>query len=174
MTYDEIPLLGKYQRVLVTGPQRSGTQIAGRVIARILGYEFQNWKTWPAGLHGLMDFLAAERVVWQNPSMVGAVPFLRSNSFRVAVVFVWRDLAEINASLKRIGWTAEEEERFFLCMPDDNYTPSTIRKQHLWQTWEHRDACLFTLPYEVLEPAPEWVERPDRGGWRSDQWRAEQ
>jgi len=169
MTYEDIPLLGRYDRVLVTGPQRSGTQIAGRIIARILGYEFRNWKSWLSSINGLMSFLATEKVVWQNPSMVGITPFLRDNGYRVAVVFVWRNLEDINRSIERIGWSGDKDERSRLSMPKHQITPSAVRKQQMWLEWEPKYESLLTLPYECLAVDPDWVEKPDRTGWKSDQ-----
>ena len=174
MDYEDIPKLSKYSRILVTGAQRSGTQIAGRIIARVLDYEFHNWKTWSANPAGITSFLTTKRVVWQNPSMVGAVPFLRANGGDLGIVFVWRELADIHASEERIGWTGHAQEVAKMCMVpgfDASGFDIAKRKQEMWSYWANRYPNLYTIPYQCLSADELWAPKTDRVGWLSDQTR---
>jgi hypothetical protein len=95
--------LGTHRRIAVTGPQRSGTTIAARMIAHDTGFTFVDETQFgvhdPAGLRAALD---ADGVVVQCPSMLRHL--VDEPVPGVLVVLMRRRLDEIHASEDRINW----------------------------------------------------------------------
>lgn len=104
--------LAEFPRILVTGPQRSGTRIATTMIAADTGY-------WPVfeedfgvdSLNRLWRILETGRsIVIQAPAMAVHAGDLLERDQDLAVVFMWRGRRSIIGSQKRIGWRWELPE----------------------------------------------------------------
>lgn len=93
--------LKKYDKIVVTGPQRSGTTIAMEIIAKELNYipvreeEFET-----DNLHIFFKILENNKIVIQAPALSYIVGELKN----VAVVFMYRNLEEISKSEDKINW----------------------------------------------------------------------
>ena len=79
-----------------------------------------------------------------------------------AVIFVKRDLAEILASQKRIGWGFEEYEhsKYNFILSEYYYSglPSAAIKYDYWRTYQReRIPCAFEVDYRSLRFHPMWV-----------------
>jgi hypothetical protein len=151
--------LAANSRIVVTGPQRSGTRIAARMIANDTGHRFvdelefgvrdeQRWR----------EVLRGEQIVVQAPCMLKEC--VDDPPAGIFIVLMRRGLAEIHASEHRIGWdrwpdgNALELRKFGLADGDSAQT-----KYHYWMSRE-KLAPFLELDYESLRQHPFFI--PDR------------
>lgn len=103
--------LTKYKRILVTGPQRSGTTIAAKMIAADTGYRFVDEHEF--GVDDICHFeemLAIDGIVIQCPAMCHLIHKYGRTSENL-IVFMIRRNEDIIASENRIRWHFAEYER---------------------------------------------------------------
>ena len=114
MTLEElIPKLAGFKKIVVTGPQRSGTTISTKIIARLLEYEVHCEEEFDVdNILLFCKILSAPSgestpggVVLQAPGLSSIVHLLAKSD--VAVVFLIRDINEIVKSEIRIDWNAK-------------------------------------------------------------------
>jgi hypothetical protein len=156
--------LKAYERIVVTGPQRSGTTIAGRMIATDTGHRYVD-----EGEFGVYDVnrwrqvLTATRIVVQCPHMLKVI--VDDPPAGVFVVLMRRDLAEIHASERRIRWEEDmrgntrELERFGLTHGD-----SARLKYEYWDS-HPRPPWHLELAYESLCGHPMYVTPDERASF---------
>ncbi len=156
---EAVSRLKEAKRVLVTGPQRSGTTIATKMLAADLSL--------PCLLEESFDTMdvakffavaAGNEYVLQAPAMSAFCHHLPDTT----VVFMRRKLTDILASQQRIRWTygAIECSRYFR---SNNEHPACI-KYHFWDTQQkallgHR---AIDLEYESLRTHPLWLDKEKR------------
>lgn len=109
--------LAKYDRIIVTGPQRSGTRICAKMIAHDTGHQYIDEAN--IGYHSYENAMTAlanlERnsikAVIQAPGLCHVAHFFPED---VLIVMMFRRVDDIEASQRRIGWResgAEARER---------------------------------------------------------------
>ena len=149
-----------FRAILVTGPQRSGTTIAARMIAHDTGLTF----------HPEEDFGTTQPDRWkelvrdsggviQCPAMCRYV-HLYGQDDDVAVVMIWRPVLDIIASQKRIGWDGEPDE---LAAYGVKTGSQAVVKYGFWiknqqQIIKHN----FDIGYEDLAAHPLWIGADQR------------
>lgn len=156
--------LGRFARILVTGPQRSGTTICARMIADDLGYEFlpeesfgvsdvDSWRDTVRNMH---------LQVLQCPAMCRYVDEF-GNDDDLAVVMMMRPIYEIVVSQNRIEWTHERAELDRYGVSDG---PISVVKYTYWVTMQ-RDLIknAYDVPYHSLRSHRLWVPAAKRAGW---------
>jgi hypothetical protein len=152
--------LAPFSRIIVTGPQRSGTTIAAVMIAEELGYYFypeeqiRVWESWRVKrLFGrTSDF------VLQAPAICRHVH--RYSEPDVAVVMVRRDVDEILASEQRVEWTGQERELWRYGLREGVIAEV---KYNFWETGQKtRIHNPFELEYESLRHHPRWIPKGER------------
>lgn len=103
---EEIPIfahLAVHSRIVVTGPQRSGTTIAAQMIAHDTGHRYVDEREFGSiSVSAWRRKLEDEHIVVQCPHMLKAI--LDDPLPEVLVVLMRRPLDEIYASQDRIGW----------------------------------------------------------------------
>jgi hypothetical protein len=156
--------LSSYDRIVVTGPQRSGTTIAGRMIAADTGHRYVD-----EGEFGVYDsvrwreILTGHRIVVQCPHMLKVI--VDDPPPGVLVVLMRRDLADIHASERRIRWEEDlrgntrELESFGLSQGD-----SARLKYDYWDT-HPRPACHLEVAYDSLRTHPAYVAPEQRASF---------
>ena len=164
--------LAQYNLILVTGPQRSGTTIAARMIAADTKHDYIDERDFEAtGRAVWLDICArAHNAVIQCPGMaryvheVGARP-------DVCVVYMLRDVGEIVASQKRIDWSHEPYE---MSQYDSDWHRATIAetKAAYWMGHQ-RKLCAHPLEvaYGTMSAHPLWVPAKKRRTFRDRQWK---
>ena len=164
--------LAYFSVILVTGPQRSGTTIAARMIAQDTGLEYidetafgvTNITAWRKLVNG------ASRAVIQCPAACAYVhEFVHRDN--LAVVLVRRPVDEIVASQIRADWRFEALERTHYPRSTD---PIASIKYAYWGTtlWTIRHP--FEIQYHELAGHPLWIkeeDRRDRDDWGRRSWR---
>ncbi len=150
-----------FRKVLVTGPQRSGTTIATKILAHELGYRFVSEKD--IKTHSLWRLhkrlFSLRREVIQGPCFGSMCHYI--DTPRTLVVFMRRDVNEIVRSEQRIGWNAHKWElaNYFR----DSGTIAAVR----YECWEQYQQQLMEVPWIELAHASLaghrlWVEGEKR------------
>jgi len=152
--------LALHARICVTGSQRSGTTIAGQMIAHDTGHRYVDEYE-----YGVTDELRWRRalqdegVVVQCPHMLQVL--VDDPPSGIFVVLMRRDLDDIHRSMKRIGWHSAggnvlELERFGLSEGD-----SAALKYRYWD--EHEKKQPFAdVEFEALAGHPLFIGSSER------------
>ena len=146
-------------RILVTGPQRSGTTIATQMIAEDLGLRYVDEMTFAAdNLILFREVLRVSRdVVVQCPAMLAQI--IRRPPCGWLTVLMRRPLRDVHRS----------EDRLRAMRPDWRPTVVAEVAYGLWDA--HPPPCSVVLPYASLACHPLWVPAPDRVGFTPKQTR---
>jgi hypothetical protein len=156
--------LAEYSRIAVTGPQRSGTTIAAKMIADDTGHRFVDEEEF-----GIDDvdqwraFLTKERVVVHCPHFLKRI--VDEAPSGVLVVLTRRPLGEIHASANRFGWysadwgNGRELAQFGVTEGD-----SAVLKYEYWDS-NTRAFPHLEVPYASLEAHPRFRGPEIRRNW---------
>ena len=162
--------LKKWPRILVTGPQRSGTRIGAKMIAHDTGHSYVDEDAFYVdSLNHLTAILRREKgIVVQCPGLFRYVHLLAMNGPGVFVVVMRRTLEDIWASRDRIDWAWE--------------LPELIRYSHVagdpaqfaYRFWEHTQEDLLAgrgleVEYGKLEGHPLWIPKEQRADFKAKQ-----
>jgi hypothetical protein len=149
--------LANFKKILVTGPQRSGTRICAKMIAYDTGYEFIDEVSLSMdGLYKLNHFLEEKRpLVIQCPVLCRYIHMFKGD--KIAIVLMRRELDDIVKSQERIGWQWEwlELARYDLY---DGIIAET--KYQFWEQYQkERIQNSFEIEYESLVAHPLWITK---------------
>ena len=157
----------KYNKILVTGCQRSGTRIASEVIAYETGYYRFDENSF--GVHSLEIFekqLKGHKTgVWHCPAL--AYTIHKYSAPDTAIVWMLRNIEDVLASQKRIDWigwkSRGEYERYGIQQTPYNREHMYEFKLWCWETFQ-KDMCHnpIELEYESLKGHPLWLNENDR------------
>lgn len=151
--------LQRYQVILVSGPQRSGTRIAAKILAADLDYAYIDENEIKVdSLNALCKIVKIDGCkVIQCPALSRYVHFLASQD--IAAVFMMRDVDDIIASQGRIGWESELPEllRYGRLAGE----PAKI-KYHMWARSGHLLQHCFELQYLDLRGHELWIDKEHR------------
>lgn len=155
--------LKAFDKIVVSGPQRTGTTICTKMIAADTGHEclleesFSGENFWGDFENLYKTLLSDKKVVCQVPSLSPYVHLLPEN---VAVIFMMRHSNDIRASEKRINWQDQQRqlERYFRTEGEAHHV-----KYEVWDKYQkpHIKNC-FEIPYGSLEGHPLWIEKDKR------------
>lgn len=157
------------EQVLVTGPQRSGTTIAAKMLAADLKLPYMDERAFDTH-----DFEKFTRMVHSKDPMVLQCPTMTVHCHLmppdVQVVWMRRNLIDVLRSQERIGWTEHEQlerDRYF----DHSQEPAAVLKTRAWES--HQRILLgeqaFDLDYESLRGHKFWTEPENRVGFADRQ-----
>ncbi|MCK5056118.1 MAG: PqqD family protein [Candidatus Aminicenantes bacterium] len=157
----------RFDNLLVTGPQRSGTRICARMIAHDLGRQYIDENDLDMdSLYLLCSFLEKkQRYVIQCPCLCRYIHIF--NRRDTAVILMRRDLEEIAASQKRIGWSRE-----WLELAKYDRTEGVIAevKYSFWENYQKkRTRHAFEINYDSLAAHPLWVAKDLRLNFKPEQ-----
>ena len=164
--------LKPFRKILVTGPQRSGTRICAKMIAHDLNLTYidENDIGWTApSIQRKDEFVRILRkctgFVVQAPAMAHACHVVPDHE--TAVVFMRRDIEDIIASQERIGWDHEEAE---LAKYGGTFGPIAEVKYDCWTRFQ-RDQIphAFEMEYEALARHSLWIPKEKRGDFLAGQ-----
>jgi hypothetical protein len=162
--------LERYRLVIVSGPHRSGTTICAKMIAQDTGKTFYPEESFGPDNHtAWREMVESASGVMQCPSMACYLGEL-GGFCDVAVVMMRRDLAAVQASHRKIGWSADGFYHLRYCAELGCYGAGKDEdlaevKYRVWkgQRLLLQHAC--NVEYESLEEHPLWVSREKRTGW---------
>ncbi len=163
--------LGGNHKIIVTGPQRSGTQIGAKILAHDLNLPFIEEREF--NTHNLEKFIEIiknhQKYVIHAPAMA---PYI--HEMPGIIVFMNRNIKDIIRSQRRVDWKEHglhagsiERTKYF----EGDTEPSAQIKIRTWQT--HQRILLETraidLDYESLKYHPLWVNQEDRNNFKERQ-----
>lgn len=163
----------RFRVVVVSGPQRSGTTIAARIIAAESGMQYVDEDAYGTkAIDAWKEMVATgQALVIQSPAMARWVHEVDAED--VAVVWMMRPLGDIMASQRRIGWD-DGDERAKYHMTAKDTRPIAFVKQWYWYTHQRPFIThAFELEYEQLKHHPFWVEDHKRILFGKRQWTEE-
>lgn len=167
-SYREVLHSLQRRRVIVSGPQRSGTTIAAKMLALDLKLPFIDETEF--GVHDTDKFHATLRgrkeFVLQAPTMSPHLAQIPD----VDVVWMRRNLQDVLRSQKRIGWGRWEKlerDRYH----DHSRDPIATVKARAWDLFQRVELGerAFDLDYESLRGHPLWVDPDNRAGFKDKQ-----
>ena len=155
--------LKKWQRILVTGPQRSGTRIASQMIAHDTDYWFVGEEEFGVdSLNRLWKILQiSRRIVVQCPAICAHVDLLGETDPGLGIVMMRRDLEDIKASEERIFWKWEMPELMRMGVTEGN---SARLKYSAWDVSQKGllGEQAIEVQYTSLEQHGLWIAKPGR------------
>lgn len=151
----------QHKKIIVTGPQRSGTTFTAKILAKELGYKHIDE----------LDFGVTNTSEWQNildnkENFVMQCPHFAKEASHledVFVVFMIRDIEDIKLSQKRINWQCEGVE---LKKYDEDGDIAQV-KYNYWH--KNKPKHYFELKYESLASHPSWKPKEQRKNFHSKQ-----
>jgi hypothetical protein len=156
-----VPMLRErgYTRIIVTGPQRSGTTISAKIIAEELGFEFIREEEVNVDDLELFFqlFRGKDRFVLQAPGLCAFAHLLPG-----CFVLMRRNLDAIVRSQDRIGW-AQHWEGYELGKYFTTLGPIGCVKYYVWEVYQKpkmQDRA-YELEYESLKVHRLWLD-PDQ------------
>jgi hypothetical protein len=152
--------LKKYDKILVTGPQRSGTRICARMCAADTGHHYVDENDiYVDSLNALCKWLKQDdKIVVQCPALMRYVHHLAD--LDVLVVVVRRKLEDILASQERIEWQSAWPELIRYGEPEGE--PASWK--YLYWEWKqsHWIDNYIEVEYESLRDHPLWINKEHR------------
>lgn len=160
-----------YGRILVTGPQRSGTRIAARIIAHDTGHAYVDEAEFEVHRGSLFDGILKDRsqIVVHCPGMCYAIEKYSDDD--TLIVMMIRPISDIIASEQRIGWKHgpyHEYERYGIDRLKARWERrhgrpiSQIKYDH-WHSYQRdRIRHYLELDYQSLSDHPLWVPKERR------------
>jgi hypothetical protein len=152
--------LAKFERIFVTGPQRSGTRICAKMIARDTGYEFiDETQINMDSFYNFSSFLESKRkFVIQCPTLCRYIHFFGSEDN--AIILMRRNVKDIIKSQKRIKWSKEWLE---LIRYDRSVGIIAEIKYDLWENNQRNQIKnAFEIDYNSLKTHPLWINKKER------------
>jgi hypothetical protein len=152
--------LSKFDKIFVTGPQRSGTRICAKMIAHDTRYEFiDETQINMDGFYNFSSLLETnKKYVLQCPTLCRHIHFFSSEDN--AIVLMRRNVKDIVKSQKRIKWSKEWLE---LIRYDHKAGIISEIKYDFWKKNQRKKTKnAFEVQYESLKKHPLWIEKKER------------
>ena len=144
--------LGRYKRVIVTGPHRSGTTIAAEMIANDTGLVCHREEAF--GNHNITEARQIRDGVIQGPYLLPWLPLFDDG--RTACVYMSRNAKDIMDSVSRLGVS----KPFF----------TVFEAAPMWDYLEPQLKHSYVVEYAGLAAHPMYVHK--RNGWHHRQTNA--
>lgn len=158
----------RHSKIMVTGPQRSGTTICARMIAHDTGHTYFDENQIGIDNQGLWQnlFLTQSNFVVQAPGLAHV-----AHEFPGFVVWMQRAVVDIIASQKRIGWGFEDHE---LRKYRADHGPIAQVKYDFWREMQRSMTAKYQeVRFSDLVHHPFFVHRDKRAGFGPRQWSAD-
>jgi hypothetical protein len=155
--------LAEFDKILVTGPHRSGTRVCTKMIAYDTGHEYVGESD--IGIDSLhwLDLLLhkRQRLAVQCPALCRHVHMFSADD--TAIVLMRRNIEDIIASQERIGWRWEKVE---LGRYDRSDGVIAEVKYQFWEESQREQIQhAFEIEYESLAEHPLWIPKHLRQGF---------
>ena len=131
----------KYTKIIVSGPQRSGTTYFADELSKELNYNHYDEKLYDVhNSNKFFELLNSNNIVIQSPSMSSFLHLIESTES--LVIFMYRDDNDIFKSEDRIHWHPTqykyELSKYKTCFPDllekiDSFKRSSPMKKWIWE-----------------------------------------
>jgi hypothetical protein len=157
----------EFEKVFVTGPQRSGTRICAKMIAADTGFKYVDEEDFNMdSLYVLLSILyAKKRCVVHCPVLCRYIHFFASP--RNAIVLLRRDIKEIIRSQRRIKWSREKLELLRYDLGEGII--SEVKYEYWDKVQKARIKNAFEIKYDSLKSHPLWIEKKERRNFLATQ-----
>ena len=169
--------LKKFDKIVITGPGRSGTTIAAKIIADELKYKFVDEAWFSGTFFEIFEVLISEprrKMVVQAPCLSHRLHEIGDRD-NVAIVLMRRDIDDILESSKHTltfnekiipdAFTVCDERWRKFCLSKYNVTEGCL-PQIVYDYWDNyqKDKIKhsFELEYLDLKNHPLWIKKPER------------
>lgn len=162
--------LRAYKRIVVTGPQRSGTTITAQIIQRHLNYHYIDEGDIDIdSLYAFSHYLAPTNVVIHGPGVSHLAHLI--DYPECCVVFMIRNIQDIISSQQRVGWDGNVRELRKYFIPFETQNSAEIK----YKTWheiqrQNMKVAFLEFEYESLQSHPLWIEKDRRVDFDKRQW----
>jgi len=148
MHYREVAKLIKqkgYKRVLVTGPQRSGTTITGKIMAQELGFKYIDEMAIQVDNFDKMFSIYHEQrnFVLQAPGLAAYAHMMPG-----AVCFMRRPVKDIIKSQDRINWVKSHQKELAKYFKTEGEISEI--KYAFWDVWQKKHPNMFEIDYSSI------------------------
>lgn len=160
-----------FPRILVTGPQRSGTRICARMVAKDVGHRYLDEREYAISEAGELSKKlesSREKTVIHGPAIMAMAPkILRAGDL---LIYMDRDYNDIKASRARINWNDGQREinrlytfhPYLMAHAMDGATDITL-KQALYARYNITGPfSTMRVYYGDLQDHPLWLEEGKR------------
>jgi hypothetical protein len=161
--------LKTYSRIIVSGPQRSGTRIASRMIASDCDYKYIDEKEFKVSNTHLLDALMqSENIVVQAPGVCHLLHTLSYHSLLICLMI--RPTNDIEASEQRINWDNSCRKLELSHYGKTEGSPSKAKYDfwHSAQKPQLEPHCL-EINYKSLKDHPLYIKKQDRKNFKWNQ-----
>lgn len=154
-------------RLIVVGPQRSGTRFGSQVLAKHLDWQpLDEMLFMPKPEDQWIPLAAAavcsaSHVVLQAPALPYAAPMLGQWP-ETGIVCMQRPVHEIMVSQDRINWNANEGAELARYGYDKDSGPISVVKYMFWSLHEPLIPHAYTVPYDSFMASGMWVPKRHR------------
>lgn len=166
--------LKKYDKIIVTGPQRSGTTICARMIAHDTEFQYIDENYYSINdVSKFTDILKKHnRIVVQAPAMAHVIENFATDD--ILIVFMIRNIDDIVASQKRINWGANELfELSKYGINEYSRRISEVKYEYWYKNQKNKINNLLEVKYESLSSHKLWVNKSERNNFSVRQYKKE-
>ena len=169
MTYNDlISKLHSYSRIIVSGPQRSGTTYAAFTLSQDLEYKHIDEQEF--GTHtteGFLNVLSQENIVVQCPAVSHVLDQIQSQN--TIILWMDRDNEDIAKSEDRIDWHPHwfnvEKNKYRTIYGDevDKFERNSLMKKHYWNIQKQNlKTDYLDIPYSILKETKGFISKTQR------------
>lgn len=160
-------------KILVTGPQRTGSTFVSHCIAQDLNLPHFDEGLFEATNYEKFLEIAQEHEQWviHGPALLHKIVEINSLFSGIKFVVLRRSIDDIVKSEKRIGWSDADERTSFNAWDDPR--PISIIKYEFWDVTKHQLTSWEEFEYEQFKTHPLWINQESRTDFHSKQWQVE-
>ncbi len=169
--HEAFEILKDYKKILIVGPQRSGTTIASKIFAKKLNLQCIDEIRIKCSREDLyLAIINTENnFVLQCPSMSHCIHKI-GNRDDLFIIFMMRDIHDIICSQERIRWNYCESEKKIYIKEGFNINmnaPISVVRHHVWRTYQKdKIKNKIELWYECLKVDELWVDKEFRKNFK--------
>ena len=164
------------KKIIVCGPQRSGSRFSANTIAKDLGYKFIDELDYDIINFNKMINLTKDEECFcvQAPSLTHLIKDM-PNDF--TIIFMFRDIDSIRKSEKRISWVCEAgiieyTKKEFKSDSRINWNaPISVIKYEIWEKIQKPSIAndFYEVDYNTFSHHPAWKKKKDRMNFKASQ-----
>lgn len=160
-------------KILVTGPQRTGSTFVSHCLAEDLDIPHFDEGLFSATNYEAFLDIAKENENWviHGPAILHKILDINSIFPDACFVVIRRPIADIVKSERRINWSDADERHSFSAWDDPR--PISVIKYEFWDSVKHQLTEWQEFEYEQFKTHRLWIDEENRLEFHSKQWQAE-
>ena len=157
--------MNQFEIIYVTGPQRSGTRIASKMIAKDINYNFIDEKYFNYENIKKLSQITEMNSVIHCPCLCHCIHKFSNNNNNNLIVIMKRNISDIINSQKRISWNEQYELTKY---KNENLTISEIKYKN-WELQKIKIKNFIEIEYESLKYHKLWISKEFRKNFSDSQ-----